>query len=228
MQDAVVKPCILPCSHRESTREDDSENGARSSNTSKMIFVSQSIFITRQPFLSNGVLAYIGWQPFQNTAQGIDGAFLWGNDLRDWSPIFRNPNIFLVDHCQILVYIGLKVGYGYEHGRSSSFCVLIGSTDSFSRPALHKRPLSTKVLSVCLSLHICTALSSPFNPRRSTTTPVVCLLDRYSASMQIWATSFDQRFLMILPYFSGAPAFHAFIAARRSLKRPSTPSSVGW
>ncbi|EEX78092.1 hypothetical protein SELSPUOL_00573 [Selenomonas sputigena ATCC 35185] len=54
-----------------------------------------------------------------------------------------------------------------------------GSTDKFSHP----------------SSHICAVLSSSTNPRRSTATPVVCLLDRYSASVQIWATSFYQRFL---------------------------------
>ena len=53
-----------------------------------------------------------------------------------------------------------------------------GTTDKFSRP----------------SSHICTVLSSSTNPRRSTATPAVCLLDRHSASVQIRATSFYQRF----------------------------------
>ena len=53
-----------------------------------------------------------------------------------------------------------------------------GTTDKFSPP----------------SSHICTVLSSSTNPRRSTATPPVCLLDRYSTSVQIWATSFYQRF----------------------------------
>ena len=59
------------------------------------------------------------------------------------------------------------------------YALYIGITDKFSHP----------------SSHICAVLSSSTNPRRSTATPVVCLLDRYSASVQIWATSFYQRFL---------------------------------
>nr|DAJ48696.1 MAG TPA: hypothetical protein [Caudoviricetes sp.] len=33
------------------------------------------------------------------------------------------------------------------------------------------------------------------NPQRSSATPPVCLLERYSASTQIQGTSFNQRFL---------------------------------
>nr|DAH84019.1 MAG TPA: hypothetical protein [Caudoviricetes sp.] len=44
-------------------------------------------------------------------------------------------------------------------------------------------------------MRICTVLSSSTNPQRSSATPPVCLLERYSASTQIQGTSFNQRFL---------------------------------
>ena len=73
-----------------------------------------------------------------------------------------------------------------ERSRTASLIyksIVIGITDKFSHP----------------SSHICAVLSSSTNPRRSTATPVICLLDRYSASVQIWATSFYQRFLKSQP-----------------------------
>ena len=72
-----------------------------------------------------------------------------------------------------------------ERSRTASLIyksIVIGITDKFSRP----------------SSHVCAVLSLSTNPRRSTATPAVCLRDRYSASVQIWATSFYQRFLSFI------------------------------